>query len=254
MPDPRLSLVIITRNEEEDLPLCLESVRGLAEEIVLVDNGSADKTVQIAESFGARVCNHPFESFSRQKQKALDQASGEWVLHLDADERLSPELKEEISFLVKNPPPAVAGYELPYQVHFMGKILRFGGLGSERHLRLFRRKSGRFVGGKLHEGVEVAGPLGRLKNPVVHRPYKDLGEYLEKVRNYTSLGAQKYKEAGKEFRLWHHAVLPLDFVRKYFLRLGFLDGQAGFVWCALSAFHHWLKYLKLKEIQEKGGQ
>ncbi len=145
---PRLSVIVITLNEETDLPACLESVKALDAEIVVVDNHSSDRTREIAENAGAKFVIRDFEGYAPQKQSALDLATGDWVLSIDADERLTPELRDEIAALSESANGSgPSGYEIPFRVHFMGRRLRFGGLGGERHLRLFRRASGRFVGG-----------------------------------------------------------------------------------------------------------
>jgi len=250
---PRLSLIVIARDEETDLPVCLQSVQGTADEaVVVVDGRTTDRTAEAARGLGARVLERAFDDFASQKQAALEAALGVWTLSLDADERLSPELAEEIRALLSGPGPSMSGYRLLFEVEFMGRTLRRGGVGRERHLRLFRRSAGRFSGGSLHEGVEVPGPVGDLLHPVRHRPYRDLREYLEKQNLYTTLAARRAREAGRTLKPWHHAVLPLEFVKRYILRLGFLDGGPGLVWSALSAYYAWLKYVKRSDPPGEG--
>ncbi|OGS00351.1 MAG: hypothetical protein A3G41_02295 [Elusimicrobia bacterium RIFCSPLOWO2_12_FULL_59_9] len=249
-----LSVVIITRNEERDLPGCLDSVRAVADEIVLVDNQSTDKTLDIARQFSCKVYSRRFDHYAGQKQYAVEQARGEWVLSLDADERLSPPLREEIRRALSNgasAPGGNHGYYIPFEVHFLGRKLRFGGVGGENHLRLFRREAGRFTGGRLHEGVDVAGKTAHLSFPILHTPYRDLNEYFDKFNLYTSLAAQKRWEQGMRFRFYHHILLPWEFFRRAVLQLGFLDGIAGISWAGLAAFHTWVKYIKLKELEKK---
>ncbi|MBI3548323.1 MAG: glycosyltransferase family 2 protein [Elusimicrobia bacterium] len=248
-----LSAVLITFNEEQDLPACLESLAGVASEIVVVDSASTDKTQEIAARGNAKLSVRAFTDYADQKQAALERATGEWVLSIDADERLSAELASEIKALLSGDPPA-SGYEIPYAVHFMGQRMRFGGLGCERHVRLFRRTSGRFVGGELHEGLEVSGSIGRLEGRMVHVPYRDLGDYLSKLDRYTTLAAQKRYAQGRRFSPLHH-LLPLwELFVRLVLRLGVLDGTPGVAWWGLASFHTWTKFLKLREMGRTGAE
>ncbi|HBL19106.1 MAG: hypothetical protein A2X36_16250 [Elusimicrobia bacterium GWA2_69_24] len=246
-----LSVIVITRDEEHNLAACLESVRGLDPEIVVLDNASTDRTVEIARRYTPLVSGHPFRDFASQKQAALDRATREWVLSIDADERVSPALAEELRVLLASPAaaaPSASGYEIPFEVEFMGRKLRFGGLGRERHLRLFRRAAGAFRGDFVHESVAVRGSVGRLRQPIRHIPYRDLDEYLAKMRVYTGRAARKRWEQGRRFHAGH-LLLPLwEFFARAVLKLGVLDGTPGIVWAGLSAFHTWVKYLKLREL------
>jgi len=243
---PRLSAILIVRNEERDLPGCLESLRGLADEIVVVDSHSTDRTQEIAASHGARVIQKDFAGFGPQKQFALEQATGDWVLNIDADERVTPSLAAEIREVL-SAPLAVNGYVLPFHNIFLGRRLRFGGHWSEGHLRLFRRDKGRYAGRDIHEGIDVAAPLGRLRGAVRHESYRNFSEYLEKCNRYTGLIARDKRRRGKRFRLWHHLRLPWEFFARYVLKLGFLDGHPGFVYAALSSFYAWLKFVRMTE-------
>ncbi|MEK7747420.1 MAG: glycosyltransferase, partial [Elusimicrobiota bacterium] len=223
---PRLSVILITREEALDLPDCLKSLQGLDAELVAVDGGSSDGTLDILRRAGARVQHREFDGFASQKQAALDLASGDWVLSIDADERLSPELRSEIDAVVSSPGGPDA-YELPFEVHFLGRALRFGGLGSERHLRLFRRSKGRFVGGRLHEGIETEGMMGRLEGKMVHLPYRDIDDYLDKLRVYTTAAALKRREQGRRSSPLHHLLPFWELFHRLVLRLGVLDGTPG---------------------------
>ena len=242
-----LSVVIITKDEEADLPACLESVRGLASEIVVVDNHSGDRTVELAKAVTPHVTTRTFDSFSAQKQHALSLATRPWVLSIDADERVSPALADELRRVLAAGPD-VDGYEVPFEVWFLGRPLRHGGLGSERHLRLVRRGAGRFTGGELHEGIQVEGRVGRLEGRIVHIPYRDLDEYLEKLGRYTTLAARKRFERGARANPLHHLLPFWELFVRLFLRLGVLDGAPGLVYAGLSSFHTWVKYVKLAEL------
>lgn len=246
---PSISAILIAKDEERDLPGCLESLKGLVTEtVIVVSDDTTDRTEEVARAAGAKVLRRRFDDYTRQRQAGLEAATGEWCLWIDPDERVGPALAAEIrattSELV-----CVAGYDIPFEVVFLGKTLRWGGLGSESHLRLFRRAKSRFVGGQLHEGVVVDGFLGRLRGRIVHEPYRDISDYLSKLDRYTTLAAQKRYAAGKRFTPFHHLLLPWEFFARAVLKLGMLDGYPGMVWAGLSAYHSWLKYAKLKDLE-----
>jgi len=247
----RLSLVVITRNEEHDLPRCLASVP-CADEIVVVDSGSTDRTLELAEKAGARVISHPWEGYGPQKAFALAQAQGEWVLNLDADEALTPELAAQLPAAIAR--AGVDGFKLQFQSEIFGRTMRHGGLGHESHLRLYRRARTRMKEQKIHEGVAVDGPVETLPGYVLHRPYADLAEFLAKLDSYTTLAAeQRFAEGRKPWLLWP-ARLPVGFLRRYALQLGFLDGRAGFLWAALGGMHDLVREAKLQELADKAAR
>ncbi len=244
-----LSAILIAKDEERDLPGCLQSLKGLATEIiVVVSDDTTDRTEEIARAAGAKVIRRKFDDYARQRQASLDAATGEWCLWIDPDERATPALAAEIRSVLPAP-SAFASYDIPFEVLFLGTTLRWGGLGSESHVRLFRRAKARFVGGGLHEGIQIDGSEGRLEGKIVHEPYKNISEYLEKLDRYTTLAAQKRHAAGVRFSPWRHLILPWEFFARAVLKGGFLDGRAGLVWAGLSAYHSWLKYVKLGELQ-----
>jgi glycosyltransferase involved in cell wall biosynthesis len=248
----RLSVIVITRDEERDIADCLESVRGVADETVVVDNFSTDRTREIAARLGARVVEHEFEGFGPQKQFALEQAAGDWVLNIDADERVTEDLAREIRALLERPLEGLpAGFEIPFQLVFMGRRLRFGGCFGERHTRLFRREKARYTGAAVHEGIRVDGPLGSLAHPVRHLSYRNFAEYLEKCRRYTGLIAARKFAEGRRFSAWQHLRLPWEFFVRYVAKGGFLDGAPGFTYAALSAYYAWLKHVRLVD-HERG--
>jgi glycosyltransferase involved in cell wall biosynthesis len=247
---PSLSAILIAKDEAADLPGCLEALKGLASEIVVVvSEDTTDRTEEIARAAGAKVLRRRFDDYARQRQASLDAASGEWCLWIDPDERVTPALADEIRAALAR--PEADGYDLPFEVRFLGRTLRWGGLGSESHLRLFRRAKSRFAGGALHEGVVVDGFLGRLRGRVLHEPYQDVSDYLSKLDRYTTLAAEKRLAAGRRFTPFHHLILPWEFFARAVLKLGFLDGFPGLVWAGLAACHSWLKYVKLGEMQRE---
>ena len=247
---PSLSAILIAKDEEQDLPGCLKSLEGLADEVVVVvDDSTTDLTEAVAQAAGATVLKRRFDDYARQRQASLDAATKDWCLWIDADERVTPELAEEIRSILKSPDKA--GYYLPFEVRFLGKTLRWGGLGSEKHLRLFKRAASRFTGGALHEGIEVDGELGRLSGKVTHIPYRDLADYHSKLDRYTTLAAEKRYAAGRRANILHHLIGPWEFFARAFLKLGALDGFAGLTWAWLAAFHSHLKYAKLGRMQRE---
>jgi len=247
---PLLSAVLIATDEERDLPGCLQSLKGLADElVVVVDEATTDRTEEIAAAAGAKVARRKFDDYAAQRQASLDMATGEWCLWIDPDERLTPGLREAVR--TKLAAPDAAAYGMPFAVWFLGRRLRWGGLGSERHVRLFRRERARFKGGLLHEGLEVTGRIKKLPGAMRHEPYRDLSEYLGKLDRYTSLAARKRWDQGRRFHWWHHLILPWEFFARAVFKLGFLDGYPGLVWAGLAAFHGWLKYVKLREIEKE---
>lgn len=246
-----LSAIVIAKNEERDLPACLESLRGLVDElVVLIDESCIDHTEEIARSHGAKILRRRFDDYASQKQAALDAATGIWVLSIDADERVTPALHTEISALMSSPPTAVNGFLIPFTIYFLGQRMRYGGLGGESHLRLFRRTHAHFTGGALHEGITLDGLTGRLRGALHHEPYKDISDYLGKLDLYTTLAAHKRFAAGRRFHLWHHLILPWEFFCRAVLKLGLLDGRPGIIWAGLSAFHSWIKYVKLAQLED----
>lgn len=246
-----LSAILIAKDEERDLPGCLESLKGLVTEVVVVvSDDTADKTEELARAAGAKVLRRRFDDYARQRQASLDAAAGEWCLWIDPDERVTPALSREIGLAIQDG-AAAAAYDVPFRVRFLGRDMLWGGLGSESHVRLFRRAKARFVGGALHEGLEIDGSTGRLEGLMLHEPYRDVSDYLSKLDRYTTLAAQKRFEAGRRSTPFHHLLLPWEFFSRAVLRLGILDGNPGLVWAGLSAFHSWLKYVKLGEMRRE---
>ena len=227
-----LSVVLITLNEAANLPRTLASVRLISEameEIVVVDSGSADGTVEIARQAGAQVFEEPWKGFGAQKNSAIDHATGDWILSLDADEEIGAELAREIQTLLAGE-PEFAAYDIPRLNHFLGRPLKHGGYWPDPKLRLFRRGAARFEERAVHETVKAAGPVGRLRNPLIHRCYPTLEEYIEHANRYSTLGAQMLAAGGRGGGplAWNAVVNPAaTFLYNYVFRLGFLDGREG---------------------------
>ena len=244
---PKLSAILIATDEEHDLPGCLSSLRGLADEVVVVvDEAAVDRTEEMARSSGAKVLRRRFDDYASQRQASLEAASGEWCLWIDPDERVTPALKQTI--LRRLAVPDAEAYKVPFEIWFLGRRLRWGGMGRESHLRLFRREGASFVGGLVHEGLKISGRVGgALDACMSHTPYRDLSDYLGKLDRYTTLAARKHFQEGRRYHAWNHLVLPMEFFTRAVLKLAILDGYPGLVWAGLAAFHRWLKYVKLRE-------
>jgi glycosyltransferase involved in cell wall biosynthesis len=246
-PGPlRLSITVITLDEEERLRACLESV-AWADEIVVVDAESRDKTTQIAREFTERVVVRPWPGFADQKNFALAQATGDWVLSLDADEEVSPELREEIQRLLAEP-PTCEGYAVPRKNIFWGRWVRHGGLYPDWQLRLFRRGRGRFVARAVHESVQVDGAVARLRGPLLHRSYRDVSDFLTRADRYSTLAADEWVRRGRPARPLDLVLRPLGrFLGMYVLRLGVLDGWRGLLLATLYAYYVGMRSAKALE-------
>jgi len=264
MPRSTLSVAIITHNEEENLPRTLASVR-MADEIVVVDSGSTDRSVEIAKLFGAKIFVETWKGFARQKNSAIDKCVGTWVLSLDADEELTEDLQTEIRAMLErdeHAPTRVDGYRLRLRHVFLGRWMRYGGYYPDLKLRLFRRVSDTgavyFTDRPVHESICVSGRVETMKNDFLHHGYPNLEIYLEHMNRYSTLGARILAAKGKvsrswPFFFWNVAVVPqLTFFWNYFFRLGFLDGREGLLLHLYhSAYISW-KYAKAWQIGRVG--
>jgi len=243
-----LSVILITHNAERTLSQCLESVVW-ADEIIVVDSGSTDDTSAIAATYTKQVHQHPFQGFGLQKQAALQYATQDWVLSVDADEVLDAELQQAIKQVVQSNTGPIAGYRLAFQSYFCGHPIRFGDWRSESHLRLFQRRLGQFSAEPVHESLAVAGEISTLPGRVHHHSYPDWDTVLDKMQRYSSLGAQKKWAQGKRANtytaLGHSAWA---FLRGYVLKLGFLDGMPGLLLALSRAEETRYRYLKLRDL------
>ena len=243
-----LSAVIITLNEEANIRACLESV-SFADEIVVLDSGSVDRTLEICREYTDKVFFRAWEGYPSQRNAAHDLASGDWILSLDADERVTPELAREIAGAVSRPDDKYDGYYLDYKVFWKDKWLRHGGFYPERHLRLFRRGRGAYGDRAVHEAVRVHGPVGRLKGHVKHFTYVSISDYLARMDRYSTLSAEEYYRQGRmtgPLRMTGRAFF--NFLSMYILRRGFLDGWEGFLVAGLYSIYTFVKYAKLYDL------
>lgn len=246
-----LSVVIITLDEEANLRRTLASV-AWADEIIVVDSGSTDRTRQVAESFHAQFFVEPWQGFAAQKNSALAKASGEWILSLDADEEVEPALAGEIrEVLAAN--PSVAGFRIPRKNFFLGRWIKHGGFYPDSKLRLFRRGAGAFEDRLVHEDLRLDGAAASLQHHLLHHAYPTLEDYLEHMNRYSSLGAQMANQKrARGFSFIDIVVRPkLTFFYNYFLRLGFLDGREGLLLHLYHAGYVSWKYAKAWELSRK---
>ena len=242
----RLSVTIIAWNEEERLRACLESV-AWADEIIVLDAESTDKTVQVARELTDKIWVRPWPGFAAQKNFALEQATGEWVLSLDADERVTPELRERIARIVREDGPA-DGYSIPRKNVFWGAWVRHGGLYPDYQLRLFRRAAGRFVESAVHESVQVEGRVEDLIEPMLHHSYRGLEDFVARSNRYSTLAAHQIVARGGRCGPAELVLRPLGrFLSMYVLRAGFLDGWRGLVLAVLYANYVFLRTAKAWE-------
>jgi len=281
-----LSVVLITQNEETNLPRTLESVAPLVRngqgEIIVVDSGSTDRTVEIAKSYGAKVFTEPWKGFAAQKNSAIDKATCDWVLQLDADESLEPELQKDLAAIMErfelyaslkkkaDVHPVMlgdaqaelenhigtkysenfAGCWIPRKNFFLGRWIKHGGLYPDPKLRLIRRGAGRFEEYGAHPTIKVNGPTGQLKCAFVHNAYPTLRGYIDHMNSYSSMGAQVAVEKGyRRFSLANIVARPLlTFIYNYFIRLGFLDGREGLLLHLYHSVYVSWKYAKAWEL------
>jgi len=239
---PRLSAIIITKDEAANIADCLDSV-AFCDERIVVDAGSSDGTLLIAREKGARVAAHSWKGFGPQKNFALSLAHGDWVLSIDADERVTPELAAAIKTAIAS--DAADGYEIPRRSNFCGRMMRHSGWFPDRVLRLFRRDMGRFSDDIVHERVICDGRVARLQEPLLHYPVARLEDALRRMDSYSTLGAERIVASNR--RIWFFTGIAhgaFTFLRIYVLRLGFLDGAAGFLLAVANAEGTYYRYMK----------
>jgi len=247
-----ISAVIITYNEEKRLEAGLKSLTDVVEEIIVVDRYSDDDTIKLARKYTDRVFLRKWTNFSDQKNYGNSKAKFPWILSLDADERLSPELREEILQL-KEQEPEYSGFGIPRRIFYLGRWVRHTAWNPDLKIRLFRRDKARWEGEYVHEDLVIEGEVKKLKGSLYHFTYRNIADHLRRMNTFSDLGAQKLYAENKKCRWYHLAFLPFfRFVKSYFFMLGFLDGFAGFVISVLDGYTGFVTYAKLKEIWKTG--
>lgn len=246
---PQLSVCIITKNEEKDLPRCLTSIQNIADEIIVIDDDSTDRTRTIAKDFGAKVYVHALQNFASQKNFALGKAKYEWVFFIDADEECPTELNREIECAIqaKN----YDGYLIPRRNFILGAEIKYSRWSPDKHVWLFRREKGKWIG-RIHEEVQVAGRIGELKSAKIHYQYKTLTEFFAMVNNYTEREADQKVGIGENFSYFMLFYSPLlSFFRRYLYKQGFRDGWRGFILSYMMAIYRMTTWIKVWEKQDR---
>ncbi len=249
----KLSAAIIAYNEESKLADCLRSI-DFVDEIVLVDSGSSDKTVSIAEQFKARVAQRKLDDFSSQKNYAISLTQGEWIFLIDADERVTPELKESILKAVKAP-GKFSAFKMTRLNHIFGRTLKHGASGHDQPVRLLKKGAGQYHG-LVHEELKINGETGTLQGTMIHITSQTLKDYFAKFEKYTTLDArERLRRNWKKPSLFNLLFRPfLEFFYFYILRLGFLDGWAGFQYQWLSSYYKYTCYAKARHYFESNSK
>lgn len=248
----KISAVIITFNEEDRLPDALASLEGVADEIVVVDSYSTDRTLAIARAAQARVWQNRFEDYGRQKNFAMQKAGHEWILNLDADERVSPELKRAILDLKAAAAPAgTAAFAIKRKTFYLGRWIRHSGWYPDRKIRLFKKNAAAWQG-RIHEKLLVDGAVARLGGDILHFTYRDIGDHVGRLNRYAGFQAEEIVRAGMRFLLPRLLILPpVTFLRFYVWKLGLLDGFPGLVIATISSWGTALKYLKAMALKRR---
>jgi len=245
----RLSACLITSNEEQNLPRVFRSLEAVADEIIVVDCGSRDRTQEIARVYGAKVVTLEWTDFAQQKNFAGAAASNDWILSLDADEELSPELQQSL-LAWKQKEPEFAVYEVARRAWYLGAWIKHSGWYPDYQRRLYRRDAAKFCG-IVHESLYFEGPAGRLPGDLFHYTIRSFAEHQEKVERYTTLAAQQMFDSGK--RNWRAAMwlaTPWTWFRSFVVQGGFLDGHRGWLISQMAARGTWLKFKKLRKLIE----
>ena len=252
---PTLSVILITRNEESNLDDCLASLEGVAQQIVVVDSNSTDRTLEIANNYGALMA-YPTDwpGFGPQKNRALDLATGDWVLSLDADERLTPALKSEI-LTAMNHSAHVDCFAIPRLSWYCGRFIRHSGWSPDYVERLFKRGTARFSDDLVHERLIPNGTVAKLKNPMLHYSFMNYAQVLEKLNRYSSASAEQAFLRGKKSNPVKAVLHGMwAFIRTYILRAGFLDGPQGFALAVSNAHGTYYRYMKLWQLNQDAGK
>ena len=241
----KLSVILITYNEADIIERTLGSI-AWADEIIIIDSGSTDQTVTLCQKWTPHVYHQKWLGFGEQKNQALKKANGDWILSLDADEVISPQLKAEMKEILTTNKAQKNAYYIPFHSYFLNTRIRHGDWRKEQHLRLFKRHCGHFDNQKLHENIEIQGQTGRLHGHINHFSYRSLDQALEKLRCYAKAGAQvRFMQGRKGGILLGWFKSKWAFFRSFILRLGFLDGRSGFLLACYIANYTFYRYVYL---------
>jgi len=245
---PTIGIAVITLNEADRIPDLLQSV-AFADEVIIIDSGSSDSTREISRAAGARVIEHPWQGFAAQKQKAMESASAEWILNLDADERVSAPLAAEIRKAIQNSSADVCGFSMPRLSRYLGRWIHHGGWYPDRKIRLVRKGCGQWTGSGLHEKLHVTGKVQYLSCPLLHEVYRNIADQIRTINHFSSVYAEEHTSGGLWFLIAGVCHALGKFVECYLWKFGMLDGAAGLVIAMNSA---WYVFLKHSKVWEKG--
>lgn len=249
----KLSVVIITLNEEDRIEDALKSCSGIADEIVVVDSYSTDRTLEIAQKYGAKIYKNKFTDYGSQKNFALDKAGNQWVLNLDADERVSETLEKEIRRLKQTPDNEIDadGFLIKRKTFYLGRWIKHSGWYPDRKLRLFRKDKSRWQG-RIHEGLILEGKTGKIQGDILHFTYRNITDHINRLNRYSQMQAEDIARKKKKLLYLRTLLLPpVTFIRFYLWKLGVLDGLPGLVIALVSSWATAMKYLKAIEVQRK---
>jgi len=248
----QLSVVIICKNEADVIGKTLQSLEGLCDNIIVYDNGSTDNTLEQIKKFNVQLQQGTWEGFGKTKNKAIALAKYDWILSLDADEAIDQELRRSLLALKLTTENDV--YEIKFKNFLGNKYLKYGEWGSDKHIRLFNRKKIKWDDASVHEELTMAPgrSIKKLNGYILHQTMKDINDYAAKMVRYAMLNAEKYHQQGKRSSFFKIRIAPgLSFVNYFILKLGFLDGYAGYVCARMTAYYTFLKYARLKELIDK---
>lgn len=250
----KMSVAIMTCNEEKNLERTLASICELAEEIIIVDSGSTDTTEEIALKFGAKFYKESWKGYGNQRNSAIEKCSSEWILNIDADEEISPKLFQNLKkFLNGNNEKDSKVFEINRVSFCFGKKLKYGGWGKSYAIRLFKKNSGKFNDNSVHEQFVTSEKIDTIQGDLFHHSYLTLEDYFSKFNRYTTEGAIENYKKGKKSSVWQIVLNPFyKFIRMYIIRLSFLDGMEGFLISVTSSLYSMVKYFKLREIWKNG--
>lgn len=246
-PVTNVSVTIIALNEARNIDACLGSV-SWADDIVVIDAGSTDDTIKRAQAAGAHVVQSDWPGYAAQKNLAAKHAAHEWILSVDADERITPALADEVRATVARN-PSEAGFRIPRMTWYLGQWIRTTDWYPDYQLRLYHRDRARWAPRRVHESVEADGPVGKLKKDIEHRPYRDISQHHETMDRYTTLAAMEMYDQGRRTRIVDLVLHPpAAFIRNYVLRRGYADGLTGFIVSTMNSYYVFLKFAKLREL------
>ncbi|MCF6268098.1 MAG: glycosyltransferase family 2 protein [Melioribacteraceae bacterium] len=245
----KISVVIITKNEERNIERCLQSISWV-DEIVVVDSGSSDRTIEICEKYNCIIVKSAWLGFGRTKKLAVDSATNNWIFSIDSDEEVTEELKRKIQEVLRN--PKFNGYRIKRKSFYLERLIKHCGWNTDFPLRLFNRKYGNFNNKEVHESVQIGENVLTIKEHLFHYTYPTIEIHLEKMNRYSTIQAKEMYNSGKSYSVLLSVLFGINkFINMYIFRLGILDGKEGLILCSITSFGVYLKYIKLWKLNNK---